>query len=195
MPDLLWRALWPLLLLVALQQLGGAGVIHAKAWLAPLLMERAFAKSAARGGAAVRPWPWADTWPVAELQVPSMRISRMVLAGDSGNVLAFGPGHSAGSAPLGGSGESVIGGHRDTHFGFLEQVTPGTPVLLQLADGRGVHYRVVATEVVDTRRHALQTGVNETRLLLVTCYPFDALDSNGPLRYVVTAEPVARMHL
>jgi sortase A len=26
-------------------------------------------------------------------------------------------------------------------------------------------------------------------LLLVTCYPFDALSANGPLRYVVTALP------
>ena len=43
--------------------------IHAKALLAQVLLERAFAASLATGGA-VKPWSWADTWPVARIEVP-----------------------------------------------------------------------------------------------------------------------------
>ncbi|QFU75360.1 class GN sortase [Halioglobus maricola] len=195
MPDVLLRAVWPLLLLVALQQLGGAAVINFKAWLAPVLLERAFVQSQAQGGAAVRPWPWADTWPVARLRVPAMAVSRMVLAGDSGNALAFGPGHSAASAPLGGPGEVVLGGHRDTHFRFLERVEPGTELEVMLGDGRMLHYRVTSMEVVNAREEPLRVGEQADRLLLVTCFPFDSLESDGPLRYVVSAERSGRVHL
>jgi hypothetical protein len=42
--------------------------IHAKAMLAQVLLQRAFAESLATGGA-VKPWPWADTWPEARIAV------------------------------------------------------------------------------------------------------------------------------
>ena len=180
----------PLLALLALQQLGGAAVIHAKAWLAPLLIEAAFRESAASGGTAVTPWPWSDTWPIARLKVPALGVERLVLSGDSGSALAFGPGHSRASAMPGAAGEVVIGGHRDTHFRFLRQLDAGLEVLLALPDGRQRRYRVVKREVVDSRRQRLLRGDSADRLLLVTCYPFDALDSGGPLRFVVTAYPL-----
>ena len=41
----------------------GQGIyIHAKAMLAQVLLERAFAETITTGRA-VKPWPWADTWP------------------------------------------------------------------------------------------------------------------------------------
>src|SRR5262245_35766231 len=53
-----------LLLAVAAFALIGQGLaIHAKAVLAQILLERAFAKSAGEN-APVKPWSWADTWPV-----------------------------------------------------------------------------------------------------------------------------------
>ncbi|MDX5297649.1 MAG: hypothetical protein LPK85_01730, partial [Gammaproteobacteria bacterium] len=45
-------------------------------------------------------------------------------------------------------------------------------------------------EVVDSRHARLQLwdlDAGEDQLVLVTCYPFDATDPGGPLRYVVTA--------
>ena len=47
---------------------------------------------------------------------------------------------------------------------------------------------VLQRTLVDQRRDDL---IPDT-LLLVTCYPFDALDANGPLRFVVEAKPVNR---
>jgi sortase A len=53
--------------------------IHVKALLAQILLERAFAASLA-GGHTVKPWPWADTWPVARIEVPRLHRSAIVLA-------------------------------------------------------------------------------------------------------------------
>ena len=71
--------------------------IHAKAMLAQELLEYAW-KQTQQGESRATPWPWADTWPVARLSVPSQNISLIVLAGDSGRTLAFGPGHNFGAS-------------------------------------------------------------------------------------------------
>jgi sortase A len=184
-----WMAL--LLLLLGLQQLAGAALIKAKAWLAPVLIETAWAQTLARGGEPVKPWSWADTWPVARLRAPAQDVELLVLAGDSGNALAFGPGHALASATLGSAGLAVIGGHRDTHFAFLRELPVGALLQLELPDGRWRSYAVESTRVVDASREQLPTGLTEEALLLVTCYPFVALQANGPLRYVVRAVPVA----
>ena len=184
-----WLAL--LLLLLGLQQLAGAALIKVKAWLAPVLIETAWAQTLARGGEPVKPWSWADTWPVARLQAPAQEVELLVLAGDSGNALAFGPGHATASATLGAAGLAVIGGHRDTHFAFLRDLPVGALLQLELPDGRWRSYTVESSRVVDASRELLPAGLAEEVLLLVTCYPFDALQSNGPLRYVVRAIPIA----
>ena len=124
-----WRQLLVLLLVLGGgQQLAAAGLIKAKAWLAPILIERAWETSLNRSGSPVKPWPWADTWPVARLRAPAQGVERLVLAGDSGNALAFGPGHTNASAQLGTAGLAVIGGHRDTHFAFLRHLPAGRAV-------------------------------------------------------------------
>ncbi|WP_165954247.1 class GN sortase [Seongchinamella unica] len=181
-----------LLLLAASHQLGTALLIQLKAQLAPRLVERAWAQSLAQDGRPVKPWPWADTWPMARLEIPALAESQLVLAGDTGNVLAFGPGHQRASAMPGTRGVAVIGGHRDTHFRFLRHIVPGQRIVVQLASGRAIHYRVVATDIVDASKGGIAIDSGDNLLLLVTCYPFDALSSDGPLRYRVIATPEPR---
>jgi sortase A len=128
---------------------------------------------------------------VARLEVPRHNVDLYVLAGAAGNSLAFGPGYEAASASPGQPGVTVIGGHRDTHFEFLRNIKANTLLSLQLPSGERKAYQVSAMRVVDTRREPyLQLGGDSNELLLVTCYPFDALRPGGPLRYVVTARPV-----
>ena len=50
--------------------LAQAGLIHAKARLGQALIEGAWQRTLG-GEEGVRPWPWADTTPVARLQVPA----------------------------------------------------------------------------------------------------------------------------
>ncbi|MBA6412839.1 class GN sortase [Parahaliea sp. F7430] len=179
-------------LVVAVQQLLSAALVYSKAALAPVLMERAWQLTLADGGRSHKPWPWADTWPVARLQVPALGIDQFVLAGASGNALAFGPGLDAAGRSPGEPGTAVIAGHRDTHFRFLQHLQPAMTLQLELPDGRMLRYRVAGAEVVDSRdvvEAPAQFG--PAQLELVTCFPFDALRAGGPLRYVVRAEPGA----
>ncbi|NND68764.1 MAG: class GN sortase [Halioglobus sp.] len=180
-----------LCLLFGLQQLGGAALIKAKAALAPVLIDDAWERVLAAGGGVHRPWPWADTWPVARLRFPAEGVELPVLHGDGGNSLAFAPGRALASAPFGTEGVSVIGGHRDTHFAFLEHVTRGDTVELQLRSGEWRRYRVREVRIADAARETLSGSDTHEELMLVTCYPFDALAAGGPLRYVVSARPLA----
>lgn len=173
--------------LVAVLALLDAGWIHAKAALAQALLQRAWTQTLA-DGEAHRPWPWADTEPVARLQAPSLGEDQIVLAGDSGRVLAFGPGWAPASAMPGSEGRSVISGHRDTHFAWLQRLTVGDRLRVVSQSGTR-DYRVVDTTVVDAREQRIDLAHANEELLLVTCWPFDAVAAGGPLRYVVTALP------
>ena len=160
--------------------------IKAKASLAQVLLRTAWER-ARTGAIAPKPWPWADTYPVARLQARAHGIDLFVLAGANGRTLAFGPGHHDGSALPGHDGNIVLSGHRDTHFGFLRELRTGDVLDLEATDARVSHYRVQRADIVDYRRLSLPRW--SAQLTLVTCYPFDAVSTGGPLRYVVTAVP------
>ena len=95
--------------------------IHAKALLAQVLLERAFTETIANGRD-TKPWSWADTWPVARIEVKRLDASTIVLAGSSGQALAFGPGHVDLTPDAGERGVAVYSAHRDTHFRFLKDI-------------------------------------------------------------------------
>jgi sortase A len=168
----------------------GQGVwIYAKAELAQILIEHAWQRRLA-GDAAAKPWPWADTFPLAKLQAPAQGVTLYVLAGSSGRTLAFGPGHQDGTPAPGEPGNSVVGGHRDTHLAFLRQVKRGDMLRIERANGARVDYRVTELDVLDRRDTWVMRSDGGRRLTLVTCWPFDALRAGGPERYVVIAEAI-----
>src|SRR5712671_1306137 len=108
----------------------GQGVwIHAKAVLAQILLQRAFAQTLATGQD-VKPWSWADTWPVARVEVPRLHKSAIVLNGSSGQALAFGPGQVERTPVAGEPGTAIYSAHRDTHFAFLGDVVNGDDVVV-----------------------------------------------------------------
>jgi len=161
--------------------------IPAKAEIAQWLMRRTW-QQVLGGELQARPWPWADTRPAAILNVPRFGIEEYVLEGNSGRNLAFGPVFVDGTAA---GIDRVISGHRDTHFQFLQKLLPGDRISLQTLAGTE-EYAVQNIEVIDSRLQQLVLEPGVHRLSLVTCYPFAALIAGGPLRYVVTALPVAR---
>jgi sortase A len=173
-------------LLVSLWHGGQAAYVHAKAALGQALLLRSWEASRARGDA-VKPWPWADTHPVARLRVPAHDVDLLVLAGANGRTLAWGPGHVDGTATPGTRGNAVVTGHRDTHFAFLRDVQRGDALLVESADGTTRRYRVERTFVAHRASLALPADDRATTLALVTCYPFDAVDPGTPLRYAVVA--------
>lgn len=169
--------------------LAHAGYMQAKAELAQLLLQHAWQQQL-ENGSAVKPWPWADTAPIARLQVPRLGISEIILSGDSGRTLAFGPGWAESSSLPGDPGISVISAHRDTHFSFLRNLVLGD--LIDIQGGRSSQrYDIVSLRIVDTHKEQIELEHDRNGLILVTCFPFDSIEVGGPLRFVVTAIPVA----
>jgi len=180
------RLLPLLLFVVGMSQFAIGAWIPAKAALAQVLLERAWQNTNKRGER-VRPWPWADTWPVARITLPRLGASWIVLSGASGRTLAFGPGHTDGSALPGERGAAIVSGHRDTHFASLRALRVADEILVERTDGTQIRYRVDELRVVDSRSARLRDPGIGRSLLLVTCWPFDAVTSGGPLRFVASA--------
>jgi len=169
--------------------LAGQGLyIHAKAQLAQILLARAFTKSVA-AGQPVKPWSWADTWPVARISIPRLGASAIALSGSSGQALAFGPAHLANTPDAGEPGTAVYAAHRDTHFAILRNVVAGDVIEVERADGRTFRFRVTRTSVAPWYAPGIDTVSAGRHLVLATCWPFDARTS-GPLRFLVHAEAV-----
>jgi sortase A len=166
---------------------GSGAWIYARAQLAQILLDRAWGRTLA-GQRDVKPWGWADTWPVAKIEFPNQHSSYIVLAGAIGRTLAFGPGHVDGTAAPEIAGNCVISAHRDTQFAVLRQVNIGDDILLQTREGRTIRYRVQQCRIVDRCNTALLEPSRGRVLTLITRYPFDdAINPAGPLRYVVVA--------
>ena len=166
--------------------------LPAKAELAQFLLARAWTKTL-ETQQQTPPWPWADHYPVARLIVPSLQIEQVVLAGDSGAVLAFAPGLNMASDSS-EVGAKIISAHRDTHFRFLKDVNVDDALVLRTVSEL-LAYRVTEIHVMNETEF-LYPEMNPGGLYLVTCYPFDAIDSASNQRLVVSAvpEPVRKVH-
>jgi len=159
--------------------------IHLKAFAAQVLINAAWDRTQ-QGASDARPWPWADTTPVARITFHNWK-SLVVLEGSSGRNLAFAPTHDPASVLPGEAGNSVVSAHRDTHFSELRHARLGDGIRVERTDGRSYVFTVTDMSVVDSRRVRLALADDESRITLVTCYPFDAIQPGGPLRFVVTA--------
>src|SRR6188472_1885408 len=173
------RLALPLLLAFAgLILLGQGSYIHAKALLAQILLERAFTQTIATGRA-TKPWSWADTWPVARVEVKRIHASAIVLAGSSGQALAFGPGHVERTPNAGERGVAVYSAHRDTHFRFLRDVAIGDEIIVTRSDGKRFSFRATESTVVRFDASGIDPSSDGHVLVLSTCWPFDSVTA-GP---------------
>ncbi len=173
------------LLTLGAWQTGQGAYVYAKAGLAQAMLENAW-ENTKRTGTHVKAWNWADTWPVARISAPRIKGSAIILAGASGEALAFGPGHLTNTPAPGMRGTSVIAAHRDTHFAFLKDVEIGDAIHLDAIDGTRHIYIVDDLKVVRADASGISPHEGGKRLALVTCFPFDTTEQ-GPLRYVVFA--------
>jgi len=189
-PDFKYRR-WALIviLLLGLVEFGRGAWIPAKAWLSQVLLQQAWSETLATHEPH-KPWPWADTRPLFKLHHTQTETSLIVMASDSGQSLAFGPGYMQGSRRPGMPGNIVISGHRDTHFQFLQSVKHGETIDLTDDSGKIQSYRVFSTQIVNAEQRQLRLDTIDEQLTLVTCHPFNSLVAGGPLRYVVSASRI-----
>jgi sortase A len=165
--------------------IGRGAIIPVKAGVAQVLLERAFDQSRA-SGLGVRPWPWADTAPVARIGIARLGVDRIVLSGGSGQAMAFGPTEM----PMGrDSRVTIMAAHRDTHFAFLADAKAGDVVTVEPVKGPVRRYRITGFRVVRWDGFAFPRDPARPLLGLVTCYPFGATE-HGPMRFVAWAEEI-----
>ena len=174
---------------LALWHLFEGGYIHAKAWLAQHLIHNAWQESVSKTRAQ-KPWPGADTYPIALLTAQNGKVDLFVLSGTSGRTLAFGPVHMTGTAIPGSYVNVVLSGHRDTHFSFLKNLSIGDQLFLESSSGDTKLYEVIKTKVVHENDIQVARDSGDDRLTLITCFPFEAIVPGGPMRYAVMARAI-----
>ncbi|MFK7853446.1 MAG: class GN sortase [Granulosicoccus sp.] len=175
-------------LLMAFSVLTGveAAWIMGKAKVAQYLLAASW-KDSLEQGHTKKPWAWADVQTIAKISIPAARKTLIVLNDASGEAMAFGPGLVAGSPEHAMSSTLAIGGHRDTHMRFLEHLPLDSIISLDTIEHRNLHYRLLDKQIVDTRKQTLAISQQLPGLVLITCYPFNAAQTGGPLRLVARA--------
>ena len=178
-------------LMLGVYQFSGGFYIFAKAELAQYLIADAWHKSL-QSDEQYKPWPWADTHPVAELIIKDK--SWYVLAGASGRNLAFAPTHVSSTPEPGEKGNSVIVGHRDTQFNSLKRLQKGDLIEVKTKHRRQQFKVTMLRIALDSQLEYVQNNIGndtfddgQSILTLVTCYPFDSMLPNPTHRYVVRA--------
>lgn len=153
--------------------------IHVKALTGQWLIENAWLKTE-RDGRNYKPWPWADFYPVAQLNMPSIGESLFVLNTPSGQALAFGPAMTVHVDEETGKQIFLIQAHNDTHFKYLPLLEKGASLHLQSLEYEK-DFSVQHTKHVDSPVLQLNHALERDRLILSTC---DEDDSESR-RYLV----------
>ena len=170
-----------------------AAYMDAKAQLAGFLIRRAWTQTSTSGDPRA-PWPWADTHPIARLQIPRLGYDEIVLDAATPRSLNFGPALVLSAAPIGKPGNVVLAGHRTSWFRPLENIAQGDTIQISWFDSRRRvlyqrTYMVTLVQVVDPQDLALLAPTTEDALTLITCYPFSS-SPRSPLRFIVRAIPL-----
>jgi len=177
----------PAIIVVGLGLLAWGLWIPVKAVVAQHLLDQAWDRSQ-NSELGVRPWPWADVQPAFRLSLPGHGRSFVILNNSSGEALAFGPGHVSSSSPPDEPGVMIIGGHRDTHFSILREMTIGDTIIIE--NIQGIKFTYLVSDIFVRHKDKVQIVVGEQShiLILATCFPFEDLVPGGPERFLLVAK-------
>ncbi len=128
---------------------------------------------------------------VARMEFGRLQREVFVLDGGEPSNLKRGPIWLRQSARLGSGGNTVIAGHRDTHFRFLKDVVIGDRFSIDHGNDHQ-EFRVSGMRIVRPDERRLLAPAKRDVITLVTCYPFDAV-GRAEKRMIVTAERVSEM--
>ena len=154
----------------------------------PASCSNARSPSPSRPGTTVKPWSWADTWPVARIEVPRLNESAIVLARQqrAGARLRARP-RGADARARARSGTAIYSAHRDTHFAFLGDVRDRrrdrsrAATAPCTASASRTHRSCAGTSRGSIRSRAAATSCSRPAGRSTRKVP-------GPLRYLVHAE-------
>ena len=181
-----------ILLLVVLLLIGGGyfsyqGLkIEIKGKVAQVLLQRAWYLTL-RTGKEYRPWSSFDGVPIMRLTIPQHNINQIILKGTSGQALAFGPSFHEESFLPQDKKVTIISSHRDSHGNYIKKLKLGEKIKLQDEKGNWHIFIINDFFTINVKKETFTIKTNEQRLLLITCFPFNSLQSDTPLRYIVSA--------
>jgi len=171
-----------------------AGWLPAKGWLSQQLISYSWHQTVDLKQES-KPWPWADTYPIAKLSFKRLNKNIVVLNGSDPTTLAFSAGAIAPFNQVKSTQPFVVAGHQDSHFSFLEGVIMNDIISLADKDGQSQLYQVEAIDIVDASTGELPVLADDSKLVLITCYPFinasNIVSNAGNVsneRYVITAK-------
>ena len=181
-------------LLLAFLLLAGGGFfafqafkIEIKAKVAQVLLERAWKKTLL-SGKEHRPWSSFDGSPIFRLTIPKYEVDQIVLKGTSGQSLSFGPAFHLESFLPQEHGTTIISSHRDSHGKYIKYIKLGDVIKIQDQYKQWYSYIVEDLFLIDVNKENFSLNQYGGRLLIVTCYPFDSIRSQTPIRYIVSAK-------
>ena len=125
----------------------------------------------------------AEGMPVANLEIPRLNLSVVVLEGVGDNILEVGAGHVPQTSLPGKSGNVGIAAHRDTFFRPLRNIQRNDVVRVTTTAGV-FDYAVEWTRVVKPTDVEVLNPTEKPSLTLITCYPFHYVGS-APDRFIV----------
>ncbi len=119
---------------------------------------------------------------IAQLNIPSLSLSKTVVAGVGVEALRKGPGHYSHTPLPGMPGNSALAGHRTTWgapFGEINKLEPGDEILIQTVQGSftyrvveqmgGRGHFIISPDRLDVLEQDYDTYPN--RLTLISCHP------------------------
>ena len=160
--------------------------IEFKAQVAQTLLQYAWDKTI-KTGKNQQPWKSFDGSPVFRLMIPRHGVDQVVLAGTSGQSLAFGPAFHEESNLPGSGGTIALSSHRDSHGAYIKQLKKGDMIKLQDRSQKWYSYTIENFDILNVRSDNILTTNDKEVLLIITCYPFKGITSDTHLRYVVSA--------
>lgn len=174
------------LIIVACFLLAKPSYLFAKSVAAQLLLDHAWQKSQQLGDKYL-PWQWSDSYPVAKLTDAKNHNSWIILSGMTGRAMAFAPSWLEDSAKPNQYGNTVISAHNDSHFSTLENTMVGDRFVLEDKHGVVFNYRVITIHIVPEGDTSPYEFEDETMITLITCYPFEVMNTPKTHRIVVQA--------
>jgi len=121
---------------------------------------------------------------LGRISFPRLREQLFVFTGTDS--LHRGPAWLMESAIPGEIGNTVIAGHRDTHFRFLKDIRIGDRIQVE-SGGATYWFTVKSTRIVSPRDLSPLRQGKSPQLTLITCYPFYYIGP-APKRFIVRAE-------
>jgi sortase A len=126
----------------------------------------------------------------AYIRCTKLAMEAPVYKGDSDDILKLGIGQNFASSQPGFGRLILLCGHNNTYFNALKNVEVGDVFEIETSYGK-YEYEVYETKVLnEDDNSAYDFSIEEEKLVLYTCYPFDTL-SRTPYRFFVYAERIS----